>query len=232
VNDEQKVIAACLLDRQAHEQLQRHAGRQEFSQLGQFWLEQIGDYYDRDESADKVDRKLLRSMGMAAADQRHAETLTGYYDDLPLVGISPSNVISHILELQRANVGLRLASLLTAPETADYEKVREHVERYSDLLSACESGLKKLKVLDYDSLDAAYDEELIVRLWPKPLQARCLGGGAMPGHHILIFGRPEAGKSLFAINLAAGVAYDGKKVLYFGNEESVKSHGIRLACRN
>ena len=57
-----------------------------------------------------------------------------------------------------------------------------------------------------------------------------MGGGALPGHHILIYGRPEAGKSLFAINMVAGIAHNGKKVLYFGNEESVQTHYMRLAC--
>lgn len=41
----------------------------------------------------------------------------------------------------------------------------------------------------------------------------------MRGQHILIFARPETGKSLFSINMVRGFLEDGYRVLYLGNED-------------
>ena len=105
------------------------------------------------------------------------------------------------------------------------------MDKYTDLLVACEAGSRQLSYVELDDLEEFYDESMIVPLFPKKvMRNKLVGGGAMPGHHILIFGRPEAGKSLFAIHQACGIANSGKKVLYCGNEESVKTHTARAAC--
>lgn len=230
MSDEQAVLAASIVSKEAFGVAERFGATDDFSALGRFWFDQCKDYYERDRDASGIDVKLVRELGGQAADARHHETLLAYFDNLPLVGASPANVTASILQLQRNNTGLRLAALLTEPETANYGKVQEHIERYQELLNACDKGLNRIQYLDFDDLDNAYDPELIVQLYPKVLQTRLLGGGAMPGHHVLIYGRPEAGKSLFAINMAAGVAHSGRRVLYVGNEESVRTHGIRAAC--
>lgn len=229
MSNEQNIIAACMSSRDAFETLQMHCSNSEFSPLGAHWIKQIGQYYARDKDAANVDRKLLRSMGLEVADERHAETLGGFLDDLPIVGISSENVVADILLHKRNSLGLKLASTLTNPD-APIDKVRDMVQDYDDLLVAASTGLSKLRVLDTSEVTRAYDPEKIIPLHPKQLRKQCLGGGALPGHHILIFGRPEAGKSLFAINMAAFMAYKGKRVVYYGNEESVKTHYIRMAC--
>lgn len=227
--NEQKILAACCVDKDAFEHVQAHVGGSEFSAQGQHWFQAISAYYRVDPEAERCDLGTLRNLGLQAADSRHSETLGGYYDNLPTVGVSAPNVVAEILGFKRNQLGLQLAAMLANPESPS-DKLAETVERYQELLAAAEHGMTKLNYLDWDSLDTVYDPELIIPLYPRRLQDQCLGGGAMPGHHILIFGRPEAGKSLFAINMAAGMAHHGKKVLYYGNEESIKTIGTRLAC--
>ena len=75
MSTEQTIIAACLLNRDAYETLQMHCALNEFTPIGQHWIKQVGRYYDRDKDAKRVDLKVLRSMGVKAADPRHEETL-------------------------------------------------------------------------------------------------------------------------------------------------------------
>ena len=227
--NEQNIIAAGIADKQAFEQIQSHVGSSEFSPLGQHWFKQLAKYYGRDDGAERADVATLRALGLSAADARHGETLGGYFDDLPLVRVSAPNVVADILGFKKQQLGLQLAAMLSDP-SADNERVAELVARYQELIDAVEHGMAKLKFLDFDTLDTVYDPELIIPLYPKRLREQCLGGGGMPGHHVLIFGRPEAGKTLAAINMTAGIAYSGKRVLYCGNEEAIKSIGTRLAC--
>lgn len=62
---------------------------------------------------------------------------------------------------------------------------------------------------------------------PMALNDR-LGGGLKKGNHVVAFGRPEAGKSAFAINAACGFARQGFKGIYFINEDRVED--ILLRC--
>ena len=227
--NEQSILAACISDKDAFTALQVHGQLSDLSPLGQFWVDKLETYYGRDSEAKSADIKLLRETGITVADDRHRETLSSYYDDLPIVGVSTNNVVAQILTLQRHNVGIELANLLFDADTKS-DKVKELIVRYSELQNALEVGLKNTQYLDYESLHNVYDPSLIVPLHPAKLRKQLLGGGALPGHTILVYGRPEAGKSLLAISMAAYCAYKGKKVLYCGNEEAVQTLGMRVAC--
>jgi hypothetical protein len=227
--NEQNIIASCIVDRDAFTAFQVHGGLNDLSPLGQFWLKQVGEYYDRDTDAKKADYKLLKEIGCSAADFRHKETLSAYYEELPVVGVSSKNVVAYILTLQRHNVGIELANLLLDADP-NSERVKKLLSHYNELQVAIEVGLKNTNYLDYDSLENVYDADLIVPLHPKKLRDQLMGGGALPGHTALIFGRPEAGKSLLAISMATYAAFKGKRVLYCGNEEAVATIGMRIAC--
>lgn len=227
ISAETSIVAACMASRDAADTLAMHCALNEFSPLAQFWLEQIRNWYERDPEAQQVSPNTLRSLGLGSTDERHAENLGQYLDSLPTV--SAPNVLADILTHKKTQVGLRLAALLTQPDS-DTSEAREYLQDYSELLDAVERGTNRLNVLDTSSVHTAYDPETIVPLYPKQLRKQLMGGGAQPGHHILVFGRPEAGKSLLTIHIACGAAHSKKKVLYFGNEEAVRTHYTRAAC--
>lgn len=224
---EANIVAACLASREAYETLTMHCRLGDFSPLASHWLKEIRSYYERDKDARSVARNTVRQIGMERADARHHDTLLAFFDAVPQV--SAPNVVAEILLHKKQQLGLRLSALLADP-ASDHETVRAMLEEYSELADRAERGSVKLNVLDTSEIHEAYDPETIVPLYPKALSTQCLGGGAQPGHHILIFGRPEAGKSLLTIHLACGAAHKGKRVLYFGNEESVRTHFTRAAC--
>jgi KaiC/GvpD/RAD55 family RecA-like ATPase len=78
-------------------------------------------------------------------------------------------------------------------------------------------------------METLLDRENRIPLAPNSLNRKA-GGGAVPGDHIVIFGRPEAGKTLFTVNMAAGFLKMGHTVLYVGNEESTYKTRARIVC--
>lgn len=227
--NEQEIIAACMLDRASYERIAAEGMLSEFTAMGTHWLHSIGEYYGRDPDADRCSVTTLRELGLQKVGVNVRDTVAAYLDEIPIVGTSPVNVTAAILGFRRRQVGLRLAALL-ADAGSDDGEVRELVEQYSTLMDTISSGLHRPNYITTADLDTVYDTGSVVPLFPTSIFGRKLaGGGAIPGHHILIYGRPEAGKSLFAIHQACGIAHSGRRVLYAGNEESVKTHMMRAA---
>jgi DNA repair protein RadA/Sms len=56
---------------------------------------------------------------------------------------------------------------------------------------------------------------------------RVIGGGIVPGSALLIGGEPGIGKSTLLLQLAAKLAVDGRRVLYFSGEEAVAQVRLR-----
>ena len=124
----------------------------------------------------------------------------------------------------------QLAACISNPDH-DTERAEELVAQYQELLLATESGAHQLRYVDYDNLEDFYDDSKIVPIFPRKIfKHKLLGGGAMPGHHILIYGRPDQGKTLFSLYQAVGMAHAGYKVLYCCNEEDPHTHAARAAC--
>ena len=66
-------------------------------------------------------------------------------------------------------------------------------------------------------------------MYPSSLQEAT--GGAGRGNSLLVFGRPEVGKSLFWINLCGGFLHDGHRVLVIENEDPVNTTLSRIVSR-
>ena len=60
------------------------------------------------------------------------------------------------------------------------------------------------------------------------MNERIIGAGRQ--HFVVLFARPEAGKTAFSVYQAAGYLQQGLKVAYFANEESAKRVYLRLLC--
>jgi Tat protein secretion system quality control protein TatD with DNase activity len=227
---ERNILAAAVLDRRAYELLQVHMDSRDFTPLGQYWLEKVDEYYNRDTVAKSCEISTLRSLGLQSAGAQHEETLAGFFDSLPIVGASPSNIVATILQHKRNQVGIELAQILSDP-SHESQEASELVETYRELCIAVDTGNHPLDVVDYDTLGEFFSPDKVIPLFPKKVwRTRLLGGGAQPGHHILIYGRTEQGKTLFAIYQASAIASAGYKVLYIANEEAAEIHATRAAC--
>lgn len=229
-----QLVAAAIESRAAWERVNPFLMPDDFTPQGAFWWKLIGEWYDRDRSSSSVDSVALRELGTTRIpNPKHRETILGFLQDLP-AGVSPRNSSNVALELKRHNVGMELAAAIAA---SDDKKLRRLVPLYVELRSATE--LHSRRQVKYEH--AAPVGELFdkvgsaqrIPLYPSSLNTRT-NGGALPGHHIVIYGRPEIGKSTVVLNMACGFAIaGGERVAYIGNEDQInvlKARAVGRVC--
>jgi replicative DNA helicase len=224
-----QLIAAAMQSREAMDIFAPHINDNDMTPAAQFWYELIADWYTRDRQAQRVDKSLLVAQGkQKIKNPKHEPALLGFMNDLPEAP-SPSNVAKIVLELKRHNVGMELAGAIAAQ---DQKKANKLMGQYADLMRATElkSHAQWEDAVSWDKLDEIVGDKNRIPIAPKMLNQRC-NGGALPGHHILVFGRPEVGKSTFVINMTRGFLKSGQRVLYIGNEDNINVLKRRMRCR-
>lgn len=223
--DEQKLVAALINDRSAYDELAGKLDPADFSEQGEAILRAGVGQYKRDPSAMAVDRDVLESaIRRMFANEKHADNVIHWLADLPS-DVSSRNVAAEYRLLRRERVGFDLAAKLGAGEHD--ESVQALIEKYQEL--SREGTAEK----DRPSIDDLYEDiagGARMRLYPAGVNRACRGG-CLPGHNITVFARPNAGKTLLAINMAAGFLRDGRRVLYTGNEEPINDLVLRMLAR-
>lgn len=217
---EKSILQAMLLDRSVYELFNRIGNADSFSPIGKRILAAIGEYFERDPGASNIDRELIRERELGRlTNDKHRKPLEEYFDSLP-GSVSSQNVAADIRELHQRAVGGKLS--LALANGAAQDEVSKLIAEYSRSGDSSAGGFKESSLVDVlDTTDLTTEggsDVEFIRLWPKALNDR-LDGGALRGHHVLVFARPEAGKTLFAINLCAGFLHQELAVLYIGNEE-------------
>jgi hypothetical protein len=191
----------------------------------------VREYYDRDPGATSVDTELLSgSISRSLSNPKHRETFETLVRSLGTADISPTNVLHDFKEVRRAAAGDRLASALAA--RADTEKVSALVDEYQkwdqfDVEDVRDTPAKGRSITD---LVVHQQEKGLIEIWPQSLNNR-LDGGLLPGHHMLIFARPEMGKTMMLVNMMAGFLAQNLTVLYCGNEDPQDEIILRLVSR-
>lgn len=223
--EEAQLVAAILQERSAFDRLAGRLDPRDFGEFGQLVVRAASDYYKRDADATSVDHAVIESaIRRSVASPKHADACIRYLGDLPRE-VSAANVTSEYRLLRRHNVGLELAAQLGSGKHTD--ATDSLVERYRELGVEQETTADKLTL---DELSETVGEGNQIRLLPGILSKRC-EGGALRGHNITIFGRPESGKTAFAVNLCSGFLRDGLRVLYTGNEEPIRDLQLRFLAR-
>lgn len=189
----------------------------------------MGGYYDLDGGVRQCSTDIVRERALRLPNPKHADAVDSYLRGLP-ASVSVSNVAHDIIEHRRGAIGDKLSVALAnrSPE------VPSLIEAYSQIQVTTETDSGSAELIDF--ADTTYlrepikaDEQLI-QLWPKALND-AVGGGAKRGHQLLVFARPEGGKTLVTLNLVAGFLAQGLRVFYVGNEEPVVDLRARLTQR-
>jgi archaellum biogenesis ATPase FlaH len=147
-----------------------------------------------------------------------------FLDSLP-DDVSSINVIEEHRLLKLATVSTELATRLATGQHDDT------TERLLDRYHRLQEGLDdddiqwRLEPDDFEEDSAAR-----IPVWPRSLN-RYIGGGVLRGHNITVYGRPDSGKSMWALNQAASSVRKGYKVLYVANEEPAQDITRRLLSR-
>ncbi len=177
------------------------------------------DYFERDPQARWVDREVLAGLisGKAAHPKAVVAVLALLKGLPPAEAVSPANIATMVHASQEREARLRLAVALESG--GDY---REAMEKLRDLeRPAVLTGVTQMSAGDL--LKATGDR---VPIYPAKLNG-VFAGGLAPGHCLVVFGRPGAGKTLVVCNLGAGFLLSGKTVLHIMNEESQEALTMR-----
>ncbi len=188
-------------------------------------LKILGEFYKKNKDAQGIDKESLQEwVSLTVENPKHAMDFIELVKSLPEVGSSMA-VAGIVREQKVKATRLKLAAAFqsggdTHTLLRKFEELQRDPNEGVVLLSDKENFLSTFEEVTSGNR---------IRLWPKRLQQAT--GGALKGHHIVVFARPERGKSLFTINLVAGFLYDGLRVLYIGNEDPIVSIKSRIVSR-
>lgn len=182
-------------------------------------LREAYEYLSRDPLAARVDPEMLLSLCSTKLAPNQMEQAKLLVERAQAVTSVP-NAVALDASLRKNKWGDELLAALGAP-SRDWDKI-------SDLCQALpQSNASKLEALGFD--EAMEEEEGFAKFNIPELDAK-LGMGLKGGNTVLVYGRPEMGKSLLAINLAKGLAEQGLRGIYFENEEPASTTRMRFLC--
>lgn len=221
------LLSAALFQRESYEELNKLGALKDFPDKQKVILDLITEYYNSDPSARWVDRELLKS-SIQRKIPKHAEMLCTMVDELKHP--STVNVLKEVTALRRQKVSEDLAAALLAPNGED--KVAVLLNEYEQLRNLGTDEREEARVFRAKPLTdilSKTQNEARIRIYPDEIQEAT--GGLLRGHHVLVFARPDCGKSTMAINLAYGFLKQGLVVLYVINEDPVDDINLRMAAR-
>lgn len=228
---EKHVLSSAIHSREAWATVAPHVEHEDFSEQGWLVFQGISDYYDADPQAMSVDCDILGdTIARGIAVDKHKDMFRRLVAGLDEFEASPANVVEDFLATKREGVGRRLAAALLAGDESD-----ELVEEYRELLTAKELADTEEEEARQgysvtDLVQQGFNAENLIKVYPGALNAR-LDGGVKPGHHLILFARPEMGKTMMTIEMMAGFAAQGLTVLYIGNEDPIDDINMRVVNR-
>ena len=228
---ERKVLSASMHSREAYDRVADHVEREDFTEQGYVIWSGIQDYYNADGGTTKVDAALLgEAIARVIPADKHKEMFKNLVTGLYESDVSAPNVVADLLATKRDRVGKQLAACLL-----DGEPAGELHDKYGSLLLAedlgeAEESVERVGLSVVDLCTEGFDPANLIKIMPESLNKR-LGGGVKPGHHLILFARPEMGKTMMTIEMMAGFARQGLKCLYIGNEDPIDDINMRIVNR-
>lgn len=235
---ETRIVSAILRSRGSYEQLKELLGdsyTEPFTPIARVCAEVLSEFYTRDGSADHCSKEILsqqiENKITSAGQLKAVQAFVSGLDE----SVSVPNLLYDIRQQRRRRIGDQLAGLLA--NRNEGREVLDLIDRYKALEE--ETGAetktdnegsiyKGLAVREL--IDTHFSREGTIPFGLPKLNSAC-DGGARPGHHILVFARPELGKTLFALDLISYPLASGYSCLYVGNEEPISDILLRLVMR-
>lgn len=188
------------------------------------FVEAVRAFYTTDPNVRAVEPSLI---GAATAgitrDPKRKEAMRATLAALTSAAVSVPNVKAAMRAVQSRRVGEALATKLLIPSKDGPTEIAALMDEYIGLQSAGERDDSP----DW-SAEALADVlgEATVPIYPRSIGQR-LRGGLRPGHHMIVFARPEMGKTALALHMAVMAASRKANVLYCTNEDAVRDLMMR-----
>lgn len=223
---ERKLLNAIYSDREAYQELSQYLTREDLSDLGAILYDKAEKYYETDVAARDIDKDIVLSQ----LEREFPKQFPQFKNALALFDDSSvPNLIAEFIALKKQQTGNKLATALIDGK----ENVNELIEEYK----IYDRGeLVKENKIDVIRNESVFDiisrtsGAALLPLFPNSL-SNSLDGGIVRGSHVIVFGRPDGGKSLFSINSAAGYCEKGYTTLYVGNEDPADQLVLRMISR-
>jgi archaellum biogenesis ATPase FlaH len=228
---ERHVLSSTIKSREAYDAIADHVGRDDLSEQGWIIWEGITKYYETDPVCGRVDTAILSDdITRQLSADKHRSMFVSLIGTLDEFEASPANVVQDYIAHKRELVAQRLAAALLAHE--DPERL---LSEYDDLSSRTELGddNEEEDRQGYSVMDlcaSGFDPDSLVHIYPLNLNER-LDGGVRGGHHLIVFARPEMGKTMLVIEMIAGFARQDLTCLYVGNEDPIDDVNMRIVNR-
>lgn len=225
---EQEILGNSIASRKCYDAVRATGHHENLSDRGKAIWKLLDKWYAQDGGATSVNDVLLIRMAEQAYPA-HADEFREYIKDLR-DHVSGGNFREVLLEGRRQVLRELMAVKLMERRDEEYSEL--HSE-FNTLFWDEDAEQHDYIGTDPAALVEAVEEGVRIPLAPDVLNAN-IRGGMLPGHHAVIFGRPEAGKSLFAINSLVRAAQAGYKVGYWENEDPIVATQLRVAqcCAN
>ena len=227
---EAQLLAASLASRDSYELIKEYITLKSstYSKQFQVVMNKLGEYYARDSAAVKADVSLLLTqISETIRNDKHIATFRDMLTAAQAVDLSEANVKATVLLAKQQEVGDRLSQALVMD--AGQAKVDELLAELQELrsvtsieqLASQEEAARVLSGAELDLnalLHKENDASNLIKLYPTSLNER-VDGGVKRGHHIIVFARPNAGKTATCVHMSCGFLHQGFRVLYIINED-------------
>jgi len=217
---EANVLSAMVYKRSAFDLLIDVADIDDFSVFGKGLFKIIKDYYLADDQAEQVDLSIL----LARAERQHPKHRDNFKAIIDsLVPVSVPNVLEEYVDVRVDSLSHKLAGLLSEGlHNKETDRLLRDIIDLKDLkeqaLGDGEAG-KELNAVPVADVFETLKEDKLVKFFPDSL-CEAMGGGVPRPCHVVMFARPNAGKSLLGISLTCDFLRQGLKALYIGNEDA------------
>ena len=226
---EQKIIAAIIASSEAFRLAELASIKKEFSDKGELIYDEIAEYYSIDKEAPKADVDLIVDR-LVKKYPKHVELFKAALTSLP--EISVENMKDYIIGLRRTKIKTRLAAMFSSEGNDD--AIKDLLETYYDTLDELgDEPVQEAQVFHNPTLDELINKvnhNAKIKLSPAILND-VTDGGVLRKHHILVFGRPDIGKSTHAVEFVYGFLRQGCTVLYISNEDPPEELIVRCISR-
>jgi replicative DNA helicase len=220
---ENQILSTALKSRESYELIASYIKPKAYSREFQLLFGYVGDYYLRDRSATKVDRELLgQLLGTSIPNEKHVDRFLGIVDEALLADVSEMNVRQIVLQAKQQELGLELAMAISnGKEHANLVEEYKQLLKYTTLDELVSAGIE---VYTHEDMARLLEEDsdptgrLVV--YPLALNER-FDGGMRGSDHMVLFARPEMGKTGLVVTMAGGFAKQKSRGIIFNNEERI-----------
>ena len=214
-----KILAAMCQSRDAFDLVYPHVGERELGAQGSIITKHIGEFYDRDPDAVSVDFELLgNSLKRTLSNPKHELIFERILTTIQGTEVSEANVVNDVLAAKLQAVGMDLSAALA---TNDEKRVKGLLDEYAeiqDATSITDDTASFNNITVKELFEEHLNDEQLVKILPKAINDR-LNGGLLRGQHMVIFARPELGKTALAVTIIRGCLLQDLRVLYISNED-------------